>query len=254
MGADSLRPLFSSTMKLLIKKDYQELSAQAADIVINQVTKNPASTLVLATGNTPLGMYACLASAFQRGDISFKFCNLVELDDYFDIPLDDHRNLFNWLNAEFISQVDLQPSNTFRFDTAASHPGKESRRVDDKLAELGGIDLAVLGLGPNGHLGFNEPGSDFLSTTRIISLSPASITSSAKYWGSEGDVPPQGITLGLGTIMSARKVLLLVSGKGKSGILKAALEGPITTQVPASILQNHPNLTVIVDREAAEGV
>jgi glucosamine-6-phosphate deaminase len=240
-------------MKFIIKKDYQDLSAQAADIVIGQVGKNPTSLLVLATGNTPLGMYACLAAAFQWGDISFKSCHLVELDDYFNIPLDDHRNLFNWLSAEFISQVDLQVSNTFRFDTAASHPGKECRRVKDKLAELGGIDLAVLGLGPNGHLGFNEPGSDFLSTTRIISLSPASITSSAKYWGSEEEVPRQGITLGLKTIMSAREILLLVSGRGKSGILKAALQGPITAEVPASILQKHPNLTVIADQDAADG-
>lgn len=241
-------------MKNIIKKDYQELSAQAADLVIEQVSKNPASTLVLPTGNTPLGMYACLAATYSRGDVSFKSCHLVELDDYFNIPLDDHRNLFNWLSAEFINQVDLQPSNIFRFETAAAHPEKECRRVEDRVAELGGIDLAVLGLGPNGHLGFNEPGSDFLSTTRIITLSPASISSSAKYWGCEKEVPRQGITLGLKTIMSARKILLLVSGRYKSGILKAALQGPITTQVPASILQEHPNLTVIADQEAAEAL
>jgi len=241
-------------MKLIVTKDYEALSMRAAGLVIEHIQQNLASVLVLATGNTPLGMFARLVNAYQCGEVSFKHCSLVELDDYFNISLDDHRSLYNWLAAEFINQVDIPAENIVRFDTASARPKEECARVEQAIANLGGIDLLVLGLGPNGHLGFNEPGSDFESPTRVITLSAASIISSAQYWGKEEDVPRQGITLGLKILSVARHTLLLVSGKQKTQILNSTFQSPVTTNIPATILQQHKNLTVIVDKAAAGNI
>ena len=241
-------------MKLIVTKDYEGLSTRAAGLVIEHIQQNPASVLVLATGNTPLGMFARLVDAYRRGVVSFQDCSLVELDDYFSISLDDHRNLYNWLAAEFISQIDIPAENIVRFDTASTYPKEECVRVEQAIANLGGIDLLVLGLGLNGHLGFNEPGSDFESPTRVITLSAASIKSSAQYWGKEEDVPRQGITLGLKALSAACQTLLLVSGKQKTQIFNSTFQGPVTTNIPATILQQQQNLTVIVDEAAAANI
>ncbi len=237
-------------MKQIIADDYEALSAQSAKLVIEYIQQKPTSVLVFPTGNTPLGMFAELVSAFHRKEISFKNCYLIELDDYFNIPLSDYRNLYNWLDAEFISQVDIPAKNIVRFNTASAEPEQECARVEDVIKNFGGIDLLVLGLGPNGHLGFNEPGSDFESITRVITLSTASIKSSAQYWGKEEEVPPQGITLGLKTLSSARHTLLLVSGREKAQIFEATFQKPSTTYLPATILRQFKNLTVVVDKAA----
>ncbi len=238
-------------MKLIITNNYKALSTRAANFVIDHIRHNPASVLVFATGNTPLGMFRELVSAFQGGEISFQHCSLIELDDYFNIFLNDHRNLFNWLAAEFVKQVDIPAENIVRFNTASIDPEHESERVEKELEKLGGIDLLVLGLGINGHLGFNEPGSDPNSKTRTINLSEASIRSSSQYWGKEEEVPRQGITLGLKTISDARNTLLLVSGEEKAGVLVATLQGQVNIDVPATTLQLHKNLSVIADEAAA---
>jgi glucosamine-6-phosphate deaminase len=219
-------------------------------MVIEQISIKPDSVFVLATGNTPLGLYAQLAAAYRRGDVSFRSCSLIELDDYWGIPLEDHRNLYNWLHTELITHVDFLSENITRFNTEAANPAEECLRVDLTMHNLGKIDLVVFGLGPNGHLGFNEPGSDQQSPTRIIELTPASIASSAAYWGSVEEVPRQGVTLGLSSLLAASKILLIVSGKHKAKILKKTLYGPVTTEIPASYLQQHPNLTVIADQDA----
>lgn len=241
-------------MKLIVTNDYEELSTRAAGLVIEYIQQNPASVLVLATGNSPLGMFARLVSAYQCGKVSFQHCSLVELDDYFDISQEDHRNLYNWLAAEFINRVDVPAENIVRFNTASTDAEQECARVEQAIANLGGIDLLVLGLGPNGHLGFNEPGSDFASPTRVITLSASSIRSSAQYWGKEEDVPRQGITLGLKTLSAARHTLLLVSGMQKAQIFNRIFQGPVTTNIPATILQQQQNLTVIVDKTAAGNI
>ena len=209
-------------------------------MVIEQITIKPKSVFVLATGNTPLGLYSQLADAYRREVISFKACSLIELDDYWGISRSDHRNLYNWLYTEFISHVDLLPENITRFNTEAENPEKECLRIEDIIRNLGKIDLVVFGLGPNGHLGFNEPESSPTSQTRVIELTPESITSSAVYWGTEKDVPRQGVTLGLSSLLAADKILLIVNGKHKAQILKETLHGPITTAIPASLLQQHP--------------
>lgn len=246
--------LLAKIMKLIITENYKELSVRAADLVIEHIQQNPDSVLVLATGNTPLGMFSQLVCAYQRGDVNFQNCSLVELDNYFNISQNDHRNLFNWLAAEFIDRVDIAAENITRFNTASTDPEQETDRIEKEIEKVGGIDLLVLGLGTNGHLGFNEPGSDPESLTRVISLSKASIKSSAQYWGKEEEVPRQGITLGLKTLSGARNTLLLVSGEQKTDILALTLQGPTNTDIPATILQKHQNLCVIADKSAAGNI
>lgn len=241
-------------MKLIITDDYKALSSRAASFVIEHIQKKPNSVLVFATGNTPLGMFAELAHAFQRGEVSFQDCSLVELDDYFNIPLNDYRNLYNWLDAEFISRVDILKKNIVRFNTESTNHEQECERVENRISKLGGINLLVLGLGLNGHLGFNEPGSSFESPTRVITLSTASIESSAAYWGKTESVPRQGITLGLKTLSDANETLLLVSGKQKSQVFQKAMQGAISTNLPATILQKHQNLVVIADKATAGNI
>lgn len=237
-------------MKIIKTKNYSELSIKTAEIVIGQIHSNPNSTLVLPTGNTPLGMFSQLSIAFKKNIVSFNNCFLIELDDYWQIPMNDNRNLYNWLDKSFIQNVNFKLENITRFNTSAINSDNECHRVEKNIKKMGGIDLVVFGVGPNGHLGFNEPGSKLNSKTRIIDLSPESITSSANYWGSEENVPQQGITLGLSSLLAAKKIILLVNGKHKAQIYKQAIHGPITPLIPASYLQQHKHLTVIVDQDA----
>jgi glucosamine-6-phosphate deaminase len=184
--------------------------------------------------------------------VSFSQSYLVELDDYYGIPLEDRRNLYAWLDKVFIHKVDFQPSHITRFNTQAPNPIIESNRVQNTLTRRGGIGLAVLGLGPNGHLGFNEPGSDFTSPTRVIDLTPASVESNARYWGKAQDVPRQGFTLGLGVLCRADWVILLVNGEKKASILQKTIRGPITQDIPGTCLQQIKNVSIICDSQAAK--
>ncbi|MGD2026193.1 MAG: glucosamine-6-phosphate deaminase [Anaerolineales bacterium] len=238
-------------MKLEIVENYQALSQLAAQRVIDALNQKPESVLVFPTGNTPLGMYQELAKAAEFGRVSFSQATLVALDDYYRIPMDDERNLFRWLDRALISKVDFHPNTVIRFETDTDDPQGECARIEQVLDQLGGIDLLVLGLGTNGHLGFNEPGTDFDSRTRVINLSPASIDSNARYWGSKEAVPKQGMTLGLKTLASARETVLLVSGKEKADILKKILTAPVVSKYPATILREFNNVTVIADQESA---
>lgn len=236
-------------MNLIEAADYTDLSRRAADIVIAQVKAKPDSLLVLPTGNTPLGAFRELVAAHQRGDADFSLCRIAMLDEYVGIAPDDRRRLYLWIRRELLDPLALPARSVIAFDPMAD-PDLESRRVEAAIAALGGIDLAVLGLGPNGHLGMNEPGSPFGSRTRLVALAPESIRSNAAYWGSEAQVPRQGLTLGLGTLVSARSVLLLVSGAGKAAILERTRNGPVSAAIPATALRLHPACTVVADRPA----
>ncbi len=240
----------TADLTLQIEENYSALSRAAARLVIRQLEEKPDSNLVFATGKTPLGMFDELAAAYQQGRISFENASLVELDDYYGIPLEDPRNLFNWLRRDFLDRVEFPLRNTARFLTDTSAPVEECARIEQFIAASGGIDLQVLGLGPNGHLGFNEPGSALDSGTRVVRLAPASLESSQRYWG-EQPVPEYGLTLGLGTLAAARKTLLLVSGGAKAGILHKVLSSPLDPCLPATALHTFPDVLVLADREAA---
>ncbi len=238
-------------MKLVTLQDEKELSVFAANLVIDRLNQNPQSVIVFPTGNTPLGMFEQLVEKYQKGMVSFRDACLIELDEYCGISLDDPCNLFNWLNRTLLQRVDFLPDNIYRFDSAALDPDTEIKRFEKIIKDNNGIDLLLLGLGPNGHVGFNEPGSLASSQTRIVQLSQESLQSNSRYWGEDTLVPSRGFTLGLSEIMSAREVVLLVQGLSKAEILDASINGPISKEVPASYLRSLENYTILADKDAA---
>jgi glucosamine-6-phosphate deaminase len=236
-------------MKVVTADDYDDLSRCAAALVIDAVRDRPESVLVLPTGATPLGMFRELAAAAAAGTADFGRARFVTLDDYAGIEAADRRRLLLWLRRELLDPIGIAEDRIVAFDPTAA-PLEEAARIEAAIAGWGGIDLAVVGLGPNGHLAFNEPGSAFDSRARRITLTPESIRSNAAYWGAEADVPRKGFTLGLGTLQDARRLVLIASGAGKRDILARTLHGPIGEDVPATLLRVHPHATVIADRAA----
>jgi glucosamine-6-phosphate deaminase len=236
-------------MRIVTVADEAALATAAAGIVGDQLHRKPDSLLVVPTGATPLGMFRALVAAARTGAIDFGHCRFAILDEYAGIAPNDRRSLVGWLRRELLEAIGVDDRRIIAFDLSAD-PARAATRVEAAIAAAGGVDLAILGLGPNGHLGFNEPGSPFDSATRLIALTPESITSNAAYWGAEADVPREGLTLGLGTLNAARRLVLIVSGARKREILAATLEGPVGPQLPATLLRRHPDATVIADRAA----
>lgn len=236
-------------MRIVAVKDYAELSKIAANEVIETVNAKPGALLVLPTGRTPVGMFARLVEASRDGRVDFSTARFVTLDEYAGIPGDDRRRLFAWLHSELLGPLNVPPEHVVAFDPEAE-PVVECARIESMIVALGGIDLAVLGLGPNGHVGFNEPGSEPSSRTREIALTPESIASNADYWGSEKDVPRTALTLGLATLFEAKSLVVIVSGQAKAEIVARTLSAPTGSDVPATALRAHPKLTFMADAAA----
>ena len=236
-------------MNLITVSDYQALSERAADLVVDRLRNQPDAVFVFPTGNTPVGMFRALARRVQAGEVDFSRARVAELDEYWRIALNDERNLFRWLQRELIEPAGVR--HVIRFNSDAEDPRAELERVERALAEWGGIDLLFLGLGPNGHVGFNEPGSPPDAAMHLCRLTPESIISNARYWGGEANVPRHGMTLGLGTLTKARQTVLLVSGETKAGVLARVVEGDVTPAIPATLLRRAPDVTVIADEGAA---
>lgn len=236
-------------MRLVTADDHDDLSRRAAALVIDAVRDRPDCVLVLPTGATPLGMFRELTAAAAAGTADFSRARFVTLDDYAGIGAADRRRLYLWLRRELLDPIGIGEARIVAFEPTAE-PSAEAARVEAAIVAWGGIHLAVVGLGPNGHLAFNEPGSAFDSRARRITLTPESIRSNAAYWGSEAEVPRDGFTLGLGTLRDARHLVLIASGARKRDILARTLHGTIGEDVPATLLRVHPHATVIVDRAA----
>jgi glucosamine-6-phosphate deaminase len=238
-------------MKLIVLRDEHELSIYASNLVIEHITNNPGGLVVFPTGNTPLGMFEQLVKNYQKGTVSFNSSLLLELDEYSGIGLNDDLSLFGWLDRTFIEQVDFLPENIYRFNSDTRNPESEIQRIETIIQNNHEIDLLVLGLGPNGHIGFNEPGSCSTSLTRLVELTPESIQSNSRYWSEKSVVPNYGFTLGMNSILKARKVILLVQGSSKAKILYDTLNAPISDQIPATFLRRLENLYILADQEAA---
>ncbi len=239
-------------MRLIAADDYDGLGRQAAGLVIDQLRDKSASLLVMPTGETPLGMFHDLVAAAAAGAVNFAHARFVTLDEYAGIGQADRRRLLLWLWRALLDPIGVGEDRVVAFDPTAE-PVAEAARVEAAIAAHGGIDLAVVGLGPNGHLGFNEPGSAFDCRARRVTLSPASILSNAAYWGSEADVPREAFTLGLGTLRDAARLILIASGGRKRSILDRTLNGDISEDVPATLLRMHPDGVVVADRGALGG-
>ena len=237
-------------MKIYKAKDYEELSRKAASIIASQVLMKPDCVLGLATGSTPIGTYKQLIEWYNKGDLDFSSVKSVNLDEYRGLTRDNDQSYYYFMYNNLFKHININMDCTNVPDGTQSDSDKECSRYEDVIKSLGGIDLQLLGLGHNGHIGFNEPDEEFAKTTHCVNLTQSTIEANKRFFASIDEVPKQAYTMGIGTIMKARKILLVVSGADKAQILHDVLCGPVTPEVPASILQLHSDVIVVADEAA----
>jgi len=237
-------------MKILFADNYHSMSRKAANIISAQLILNPHSVLGLPTGSSPIGTYQQLIEWYRKGDLDFSGCHTVNLDEYVGLAARDSQSYAWFMHQNLFSQINIDPANTHLPDGTQTDAAAECQRYNDLIHKLGGVDLQFLGIGPNGHIGFNEPGSAFEKETHCVALTESTIQANARFFASSDQVPTHAYTMGMKAIMQARKILLIASGAAKAGILYDALFGPITPQVPGSIVQLHPDITVVADQDA----
>lgn len=237
-------------MKLIRTKNYEELSRKAANIIAAQITLKPDCLLGLATGSSPIGTYDNLVSMYESGNLDFSRVRSVNLDEYMGLGGDNDQSYRYFMNKHLFERVNIDMANTHVPDGTVLDSEKACDAYNALLAEMGTIDLQVLGIGPNGHIGFNEPDDHFAAETHCVDLTDATIQANKRFFENEADVPRKAYTMGIGNIMSAKMIVLVANGKNKAKALAAALKGPVTPQCPASILQFHPNAIIIADEDA----
>ena len=237
-------------MKIYVTEDYQAMSRKAANILAAQVILKPTSVLGLATGSTPVGMYKQLITWYEKGDLDFSQVKTVNLDEYVGLEPTHEQSYRRFMQVNFFDHININPANTNVPDGLAADPAGECAWYNEVIRKMGGVDLQVLGMGRNGHIGFNEPGNAFELETHVVDLTESTIEANARFFSSRDEVPRQAMTMGIKSIMMARKILLVISGEDKADIVKEAFSGPITPHVPASILQLHAYVTLVGDRPA----
>ena len=225
--------------------NYEELSKKAANIIAAQVISKPCCVLGLATGSTPLGTYEKLAEYNKAGDVDFSQVTSVNLDEYQGLTGDNDQSYRYFMDNNLFNKINIDKAKTYVPDGCAADLAKEGQRYDELIKSLGGIDLQLLGIGLDGHIGFNEPDDVFTKETHEVALDESTIEANARFFASKDDVPKKAITMGMMSIMQAKKILLIANGKNKKDIVEKSFNGPITPHVPASILQLHPDVTVI---------
>ena len=237
-------------MKIYAADDYQKMSRQAANILSAHVILKPDCVLGLATGSTPIGMYKQLVDWYNKGDLDFSQVKSVNLDEYVGLAPTHDQSYRYFMQTNLFDHVNIAPANTNVPNGLAEDPEAECRRYNQVIRDLGGIDVQVLGMGHNGHIGFNEPEEAFELETHVVNLTESTIKANARFFASEDEVPKKAMTMGIKSIMHARQILVVVSGEDKADIVKRAFTGPVTPNVPASILQMHPNVVLVGDKAA----
>ncbi|MEY8356966.1 glucosamine-6-phosphate deaminase [Lachnospiraceae bacterium 54-53] len=237
-------------MKLYRAKDYHDMSRKAANIISAQVIMKPNCVLGLATGSTPVGTYKQLVEWYNKGDLDFAQVKTANLDEYKGLTRDNEQSYYHFMHENLFRHVNINEANTHIPDGTEADAVKEAARYEEAVKSLGGVDLQLLGLGHNGHIGFNEPSDIFPKDTHIVDLQESTIEANKRFFDSIDLVPRQAYTMGIGTIMRAKKILLIVSGGDKAEILQEAICGPVTPHVPASILQLHPDVIIVADEAA----
>ncbi len=237
-------------MRIIRAKDYEEMSRRAADIIAAQVLLKPDCVLGLATGSSPVGTYQELVRRNAAGDLDFSRVKSVNLDEYVGLDPSHDQSYAYFMRHNLFDHINIDPKNTNVPSGIAPDPEAECSRYDALIAAYGGIDLQLLGLGPNGHIGFNEPADVFPTGTHQVTLTDSTIQANKRFFARVEDVPRYARTMGIRDIMQARRVLMVVSGEGKAETVRAAFTGPVTPRVPASILQLHPDFTLVADEAA----
>jgi len=237
-------------MRIYREKDYDAMSRRAANLISAEVIRRPNCVLGLATGSTPIGTYKQLTAWNQKGDFSFREVRTVNLDEYKGLAGTHDQSYRYFMQTNLFDHIDIIQENTNVPDGLAADPEAECARYDELVKSLGYADLQLLGLGRNGHIGFNEPCDRFVKETHVVDLTESTIEANARFFASADDVPKQALTMGIGCIMAARRVLLIASGADKADALYNAVCGPITPQCPASVLQLHSDVVIVGDEAA----
>lgn len=240
-------------MKVIVSKDYDEMSKKAADLIINMLIDKPQAKFGFATGSTPIGLYENLAKAEKEGEISFKYSKSVNLDEYIGIDKDNDQSYQHFMNENLFNKVSFKEGTT-HLPYAPEADEKYTKEYDKLLDEFGQRDVQILGLGPNGHLAFNEPAEKLEQRTSIIKLSDETIKANSRFFESEDDVPKYAISMGMADVFNAKMLVVLASGKNKHEVVKRIIEeDTIYPEFPASFLHLHPNVYLFVDEDAING-
>ena len=237
-------------MQIYVTKDYQEMSETAADILAGVVEEKPGCVLGLATGSTPEGLYAELVRRHQEEGLDFSRVATFNLDEYRGLPADHEQSYRYFMQKHLFDHVNVRPENTHVPNGANPDAEAACDAYEASILLAGGVDIQLLGLGHNGHIGFNEPADEFTKETNCVDLTESTINANSRLFNSKDEVPRQAYTMGIGTIMAAKQILLIVSGKDKAQIVHDVCYGPVTPHVPASILQFHPNAIAVIDEDA----
>ncbi|MFA6711937.1 MAG: glucosamine-6-phosphate deaminase [Candidatus Caldatribacteriota bacterium] len=241
-------------MNIIKVKNYKELSMQAAGIVAAQISRKKNTVLGLPTGQTPLGMYQELIKRFRKGEIDFSQVITFNLDEYYGLSPEHPQSYNYYMWQTFFNNINIKKENVFIPDGVTKDVQKECRYYESLIEKKGGIDLQFLGIGDNGHIGFNEPAIALNSKTHLVNLSQATIEANSRFFNDIEDVPRKALTMGMGTIMKAKQIILLASGMKKAPAIAKTINGKVSTEVPASLLQLHRDVTIIVDKDAARDV
>ena len=238
-------------MNVVVVNDYDEMSKRAASIIASQVILNPKSVLGFATGDTPIGTYKELVKIYKEGYIDFSDVVTFNLDEYYSISKENPQSYNFYMKNYLFNHINVKDENIHMLNGMCDDIEKECTSYENLIKESGGINLQILGIGRNGHIGFNEPNANFEGVTHLVHLDKGTINANSRFFNSVEEVPTKAISMGIKTIMSVKKILLLASGIKKSEAVYHAVNGPITPKVPGSILQLHPDVTLLLDKEAA---
>ncbi len=238
-------------MKVTIVRDYRELSSKTAQLITEQIINKKNSVLGLATGSTPIGVYQELIRKFQKGELDFSKVATFNLDEYYGLSPEHPQSYYFFMWNILFKHINLKKENVHLLNGITENIDKECKQYEALIKKSGGIDLQILGIGDNGHIGFNEPDISLNTQTHLVNLTAKTIRANSRFFNTAQEVPKKAITMGIGTIMQARKIILLANGKRKARVIERTINSPITTKVPASVLQLHNDVTIMVDQEAA---
>ena len=237
-------------MRIVVCENYEEMSEKCARIIAGQIMVKPNSILGLATGSTPEGLYAKLIERYESGELDFSDVTTYNLDEYYPISPDNCQSYRYFMNDKLFNHVNIDKNRTFVPCGSTDDPEAECKRYEEMLDAVGGVDIQLLGIGQNGHIGFNEPDENLVAVTHLTGLTESTINANARFFADKSEVPTQAITMGMGSIIKAKKIILLASGESKRDAVRALLDDKITTSSPATMLKVHKDITLICDKAA----